>query len=198
MSSAGTHTRHCRRHVQIVSLQLSLPAVSYARLFCAMSPLFANVFADHAVLDASASRIWGSTAAHDIVHLSLDGSFVANSTADASGRWSALLPPMPTGPTAFTLRASAVPSLRQQLLDDVVFGRVFICAGQSNMDEPLASHTENAAPEDWAPRPYPELQHSAPHVAQHFHALCSLPRVTVLHRVLCGGTLPVQVRSSCG
>lgn len=115
--------------------------------------LFANLFADHAVLDSSparAARVWGVTSANDTISIALDGAVVATATADAaSGRWHAQLPAASASARAYTLSAVALPSGRTQSLSDIVFGRTFVCAGQSNIDDPLLTHSENNEPSEW-------------------------------------------------
>ena len=71
--------------------------------------------------------------------------------ADAAGRWACLLPSMPA--TAVGTSYSLVASLdkmpgRRQLLSNLVWGDVFVCGGQSNMELPLSlvnNHTQELA-----------------------------------------------------
>jgi sialate O-acetylesterase len=60
-----------------------------------------------------------------------------SASAAADGSWAVLLPPQPSGaesggaPTAYTIRAAV--GGEAALIDDVLFGEVWLCGGQSNM-----------------------------------------------------------------
>ena len=71
-------------------------------------PVFSNVFSNKAVLEASPAqaRVWGTAVVGDVVTLRLNLATVATATAEASGRWSALLAPVAGGLTMHTLAAS--------------------------------------------------------------------------------------------
>jgi hypothetical protein len=97
-----------------------------------MVSLFSNVFTDMAVLDAAAARVWGDASPGAAVSVVLDGVLVANATAAVDGTWRALLPPVAASSSEHTLSAASGASA-QQTLHRVLFGRVFVCSGQSNV-----------------------------------------------------------------
>ena len=71
----------------IISLILSIAATANA------APRFANVFADHAVLQQGEElTIWGSAARTDSVLMVKLGGIEAVATVDGEGDWQAMLP----------------------------------------------------------------------------------------------------------
>lgn len=81
--------------------------------------------------------IWGKAPKGSIVTIKLDGQTVASATADASGNWMAKIAAHPGDgglPHTITVQSSGEPEI---VLTDVVFGDVYICSGQSNMDRTL-------------------------------------------------------------
>jgi len=95
-------------------------------------PLLYPLFQDHAVLQRDrAIKLWGHTAPSADVTVTVAGT-TATAHADASGRWSASLPPMAAGgPYVLAARSSAG---ENQTIHDVLIGDVFLCSGQSNME----------------------------------------------------------------
>jgi sialate O-acetylesterase len=117
--------------VQSTGLVLSLMILSVAAH--AQSPALLNaLLQDHAVLQRDQPiAVWGHAAAGELVTVSLAAASV-RSQADASGRWSALLPAMPAGgPFVLTAQGSSGAS---QSASDILVGDVFLCSGQSNME----------------------------------------------------------------
>ncbi|USQ95119.1 sialate O-acetylesterase [Caulobacter sp. RL271] len=105
-----------------------------APLLAAAAPL-ASVFSDHAVLQRDQPiRVWGKTAPRStvVVGLAETGALV---TADALGRWSAVLPARPAGGPPLTLFVKT--DTGTQTVSDLVMGDVWLCSGQSNMEYPL-------------------------------------------------------------
>lgn len=101
--------------------------------------LLHELFQDHAVLQRDRPiAVWGEAAGGEAVTLSLQPSLTApavstvRAQADASGRWSAVLPPMGAG-GPFVLAAQGSSGTRQSV-SDVLVGDVFLCSGQSNME----------------------------------------------------------------
>ncbi|HTJ79862.1 MAG TPA: sialate O-acetylesterase [Rariglobus sp.] len=88
-------------------------------------------FGDHMVLQRDVSvNIWGSAAPGEVISLSVDGHQEATATAGADGRWKTQLRSHPAGgPHEVTLAGKTT-----QNLHDVLFGDVWLLAGQSNMD----------------------------------------------------------------
>jgi hypothetical protein len=114
--------------------------------------LFANVFTDGAVLAAAPAhaRLWGFSAISGAtVSVLLDGATVATATAGGTGRWEATLF-VTSGTAAHTVAATS--GANTQTISNVLFGRTFICGGQSNMDLPLLSHSENDEESEWGTR----------------------------------------------
>ncbi|MET3668060.1 sialate O-acetylesterase [Caulobacter sp. 1776] len=100
----------------------------------AAAPL-ASVFSDHAVLQRDQPiRVWGQAAPNAAVAIDLSGSG-ATATADAQGRWNAMLPARPAGGPALTLTVQA--GGERQVVSDLLMGDVWLCSGQSNMEYPL-------------------------------------------------------------
>jgi len=108
-------------------------------------PLVHPVFSDHMVLQRDEEAfIWGWASPGERVTVALDGqTAAATAAADASGRWRASLGVHPAGgPHTITVssRSGGV------VLNDVLFGDVWLASGQSNMEWRL-SQTINAAEE---------------------------------------------------
>lgn len=105
----------------------------------AVAPVsFAPMFGDHAVLQRDcALPLWGAAAPNaEVLVALLDSGGVqvatATATSDANGKWSAVLPPHPAG-GPFSLRAVCLPGA-PAISRDILFGDVWFCSGQSNMD----------------------------------------------------------------
>ena len=99
----------------------------------AQSPtLLSAVFQDHGVLQRDRPiTVWGHAAIGEVVTVSL-GSASARVAADASGRWSTVLPPLSAGgPWVLEAQGS---SGSHQSASDILLGDVFLCSGQSNME----------------------------------------------------------------
>ena len=81
------------------------------------------------------ARLWGTAAPGAVIAVATQA---FTTTADASGRWSLLLPPQPAGP-AFGTGTIIVSSNHggSATLVDVLFGETWLCTGQSNMGLPL-------------------------------------------------------------
>lgn len=116
----------------------------------ALAGPLASVFSDHAVLQRDQPiKVWGRTAPNTAVSVDLSGAAVS-ATADAQGRWNAVLPARPGGGPALTLTVQA--GAERQVVSDLVMGDVWLCSGQSNMEYPLrrtlAGDSEVAAAAD--------------------------------------------------
>ncbi len=107
-------------------------AVASAAPSCSIS----NTFADHMVLqrDSSSTLVYGMATPGDLVSLTLDGTAIKGSATDSSGIWRVAIP--------LTLTAAGGPHILSAVcadgstggtLNDVLFGDVYICSGQSNM-----------------------------------------------------------------
>jgi len=99
------------------------------------APLLHALFQDHAVVQRDAPiRVWGRAQAGDRVSVTLDGSS-ASGRADRKGNWEVLLPAHAAG-GPYLLTATAASGAKQRA-DDVLFGDVWLCSGQSNMELPV-------------------------------------------------------------
>ena len=110
------------------------PVIAHAQAPAASAPRFANIFADHAVLQRGGPvHVWGTaTPGHRLV-LSIAGQRIPV-TSGANGQWSAQLQPLAAGgPYTLTLTDGE----DQAAINDVMVGDVFLCSGQSNMEFPV-------------------------------------------------------------
>ena len=96
--------------------------------------LLDELFQDHAVLQRDKPiSVWGHATAGEIVTVSL-GEAAVSAETDATGRWNAVLPPLPAGgPYVLTANGSS----GSQTANDILVGDVFLCSGQSNMELPV-------------------------------------------------------------
>lgn len=94
-------------------------------------PLLSPVFGDHMVLQRErANPIWGWDKPGTAVTVSSGGK-TARATAGKDGKWMASLPALPTG-GPYTL---SVQGTSKRVLQDVLVGDVWVCSGQSNMEQ---------------------------------------------------------------
>ncbi len=105
------------------------------------------ILGDGMVLQAGEpARLWGWAEVDERV--ALRGDWMdddVHAVADHDGRWSCRLPtPAPGGPHTITIRGAYAPDA-PIVLDDVLFGEVWICSGQSNMEWQLAFIDDAAA-----------------------------------------------------
>lgn len=100
---------------------------------------FANYYTDHMVLQMAPAKanIWGYTATvGENVTVYLNSTQVATvqsgprPEAKSGGMWSALLPAQTAG-TSYTVKIES--GDERTMLEDVLFGDVWVCSGQSNM-----------------------------------------------------------------
>ncbi len=104
----------------------------------------APVFTDHMVLQRDqALPVWGRSVPVARVQVDFGGQAVA-ATANREGRWLVRLPPQPASAVPRTLRVSASDG-SVVAITDVLVGEVWICAGQSNMEWPLAKEAHAPA-----------------------------------------------------
>ena len=104
---------------------------------------FALLYSDHMVLQAEPKRaqVWGFAQAGATVTVTLASAsaqqqflHIGNATADASGMWKHLLPPTKAGSAVHRITATTTAAGVKLELSDVLFGRVWVCGGQSNME----------------------------------------------------------------
>ncbi|MBC8009404.1 MAG: sialate O-acetylesterase [Burkholderiales bacterium] len=110
-------------------LLLSLLAAPAASLFADVKP--SALFQDHAVLQREKPvPVWGVADAGEKVTVTFAGQSLST-TADAAGRWSVTLAPLPTSATPATLTIAGKNTVT---LSDIVVGEVWLASGQSNME----------------------------------------------------------------
>ncbi len=99
------------------------------------APRLAAPFTDHAVLQQGRTvPVRGEAEPDSEVTLSLDGAVIGKASTDRAGRWVINLPSQPVGGPHRILARSASGEVA---IDDVQFGDVWLCSGQSNMEFPL-------------------------------------------------------------
>jgi sialate O-acetylesterase len=92
------------------------------------------VFASRMVIQRDQPVLfYGSADAGEKIRISFNG-LTRDGTADNNGRWKLPFPPMKAGGPHKAIIASAS---RTVLLEDILIGEVWLCAGQSNMHFPL-------------------------------------------------------------
>jgi sialate O-acetylesterase len=111
----------------------SMPFVPLATLLLAQTasaPFVDPLFSDNMVLQRDRSdAIWGWTSPGEHVSVSLDGRNF-DAVANATGKWMTKLPSYPAG-GSYTLM---VTGSTVKTFENVTFGDVWICSGQSNME----------------------------------------------------------------
>jgi sialate O-acetylesterase len=93
-----------------------------------------SVFSDHMVLQQKqAAPVWGWDTPGTNVTVSFAGQ-KKNAKADAGGKWTVKLDPLPANAVPATL---TVKGTTQRDINDVLVGEVWVCSGQSNMEWPV-------------------------------------------------------------
>jgi sialate O-acetylesterase len=88
-----------------------------------------EIFSDHMVLQREQPiAIWGKAGPFETIEIRLNGS-VVKPKADFTGKWEALLKPMPAG-GPYDLVVQGINTIT---IHDVLLGDVWLCSGQSNM-----------------------------------------------------------------
>ena len=81
-----------------------------------------------------AAPIWGWAKPGEKISVAIDGKPVAQAVAGADGRWTAKVGPFPAGgPHTVAVEGGG----RKETLTNVLFGDVWLCTGQSNMNWPV-------------------------------------------------------------
>ena len=127
----------------LLALALAGPT-STAATPCALS----NVLADHLVLqrEPASAMVWGFAPPGTGVKTLLAGSSALTSIADPSGVWRQALPPQPAS-AAGTIINFTCTTGESFALNDVLFGEVAVCGGQSaSRGPPHAQHAGRRAP----------------------------------------------------
>ena len=91
----------------------------------------ASVFSDHAVLQRGMPvKVWGTAKAGEAVTVAICGNEYGT-VADTQGKWEVVLPSHEAG-GPYEIRVSSDGETR--VVRDVLFGEVWLCSGQSNME----------------------------------------------------------------
>ncbi len=98
--------------------------------FCLAEISLPKLISDGMVLQRDAEvRVWGWASPREQVDLAFEGR-VLSTVADQEGNWEIFLPAQKAGgPYTFTFRGT-----NEVTVDDVLFGEVWLCSGQSNME----------------------------------------------------------------
>ena len=115
-----------------------------------------SFLSDHMVLQRGGGVVWGWAAPGDVVHATVKGSDTvlasANATAAADGAWEVTLSVEAQLTSVVEVRTASA----SVLLEDVAWGDVFVCSGQSNMEYPMADAFNGTA--ERAASSYPTLR----------------------------------------
>ena len=98
---------------------------------------FATIHGDGMVLQSSGATVWGVGGGAD-VSVTVDGGVAVKATRSTwlnEDTWLARLPAQKPGFAPHTVKASS--GTESAELRQILFGDVFVCAGQSNMDYPI-------------------------------------------------------------
>jgi sialate O-acetylesterase len=97
-----------------------------------------GIFADHMVLQRQMPiAVWGTAKDGESISVELKGANVAKtvSTVATNGKWEVKLPPFQAGgPYTMTITGENMVTI-----NDVLIGEVWLCSGQSNMEEQISS-----------------------------------------------------------
>jgi sialate O-acetylesterase len=129
-------------------------------LSAAAEPFLSPVFTDNMVLQRDQKdAIWGWSKPGEKVTVSIAGQS-AETSAGADGKWTVMLPPQKAGgPHTLTVKGPETVTL-----NNILFGDVWICSGQSNMEWVVAN--SNNAQAEIAAADFPEIRSiTLPHVA---------------------------------
>jgi hypothetical protein len=120
--------------------------------------LLSTVFGSHMVLQREPQQalVWGNTTAGATVTTLFNG-LTLRAVADVNGTWRQKLPPMPASKRAFTLNVSTTASTETKHVHDLLFGDVFVCTGQSNMQYSMQAVT-NASVERQLANDHPTIR----------------------------------------
>lgn len=114
-------------------------------------------FGSHMVLQRApaSALIWGSAASGTVVTTTFNGHKIS-STAGTGSVWRVNLPPTPAG-GPYNITFTASDSVHTAMLSDVMFGDVYVCGGQSNMQFSMGGNVNASSYEKEADR-YPNIR----------------------------------------
>ena len=126
---------------------LAVVATAVALATMAAAQGMPSIFGSRMVLQAAplSARLWGTVGAGQSVSATLTATaggapepVFVNATADAAGAWSAFLPPVAASKDlVYSLTVRNENSGASVTFTDVLFGDVYLCSGQSNMEMTL-------------------------------------------------------------
>lgn len=96
--------------------------------------LLSNALGSNMVLQRAPQQanLWGWSAPGAEIKVRFNGTTFATTAQSDSGKWSLFLPPTPaSGPHQIDISSS---TNERVVLENVYFGDVFVCSGQSNME----------------------------------------------------------------
>jgi sialate O-acetylesterase len=117
-----------RQHMKKLLLLFIACMAGLGMVWAQLQP--AGIFTDHMVLQRNVNvPVWGTATAGEQVKATI-GTLTIETTADAQGNWRLYLPPFQAGgPHTLTLQGE-----NTVVLNDVLFGDVWVASGQSNME----------------------------------------------------------------
>jgi sialate O-acetylesterase len=132
-------------------------AVDHAAVQPPARLLLSRTLGSHMVLqrEPEASVVWGYAGTNETITVDFDGTSLAPVKPDANGTWRQILPPTAAG-GPYTVKATSSVGVTAELTD-VLFGDVFMCGGQSNMQFAMAD-VFNATAEIAAADHYPHIR----------------------------------------
>jgi sialate O-acetylesterase len=145
--------------LRALPLLLAVASGAAATAPCALS----NVLGDHMVLQRApaSAMVWGFAPPGTGVKTTLAGFSGLTSVADAAGVWRQALPPQPASQAATNISFSCTTG-EAFALNDILFGEIAICGGQSNMQFSLPcigfQDGYNATEEILAADAYPQVR----------------------------------------
>ena len=128
-------------------------------LSSAAEPFVSPVFTDNMVLQRDQKdAVWGWTKPGEKVSVTIAGQ-TTETSAGADGKWTVILPAQPAGgPHTLVIKGPETVTL-----NNILFGDVWICSGQSNMEWTVANSGNPQA--EIAAGDHPQIRHIAlPHV----------------------------------
>ena len=152
LSTLGQHTTSFGDAIPRPPIEPTLLQGAATRAF------LSRTLGDHMVLQAAPQRatIWGATTPGAVVTTTFDG-INRTATADENGTWRQQLPPTPASSLRSHLLLFSSSSGETAKLQDVLFGEVFVCGGQSNMEMAIPAATNSSA-EALAANAYPHIR----------------------------------------
>ncbi|RYX82682.1 9-O-acetylesterase [bacterium] len=118
-------------------------------------PFLSALFSDNAVLQRDRKiPVWGWTTAGGRVTVKVDGKSTT-ARADASGRWMARIGPYPAG-GPHTLNVTGANATENITRQNILFGDVWLCSGQSNME--MGIRGVNDAQKEIASANFPQIR----------------------------------------